>query len=604
MAEQNLMLHSALYLGAAVIAVPIAKRLGLGSVLGYLLAGVAIGPWGMRLIANVESIMHFAEFGVVLLLFLIGLELNPKRLWQMRRPILGLGGSQLLLSALLIAPIAMALGMGLNAALLVGLGLALSSTAIALQSLQERHLMSTPAGGNAFSILLFQDIAVIPLLMLIPLLAGSGFGGGGDPLMESAKMVAAIGAVIVGGHYLTRPVFHYIANTHLPEIFTAFTLLLVLGIALLMDSVGLSMALGSFLAGVLLAESEYRHELELEIRPFKGLLLGLFFISVGMSINFGLFFEHPLLVLGLTMALVAAKLLVLWLLALSPLNAIPRSQSVQFAILLAQGGEFAFVLFSVAAQAGLVDAQENGLLLLVVALSMVATPLLLLLHDRLIAPRLVRTVAPGAEEATPVYTEGEVIIAGFGRFGRVVGRLLHANDIPTTILDHDPEQIEAVRQVGYTVFYGDSTRLDTLRLAGADKARMLIITLDDPEEVLQVVHLAKKHFPHLKLLARAHDMANAMELMRLGVPLFQRELFEASLRLGEKALIELGYGAYRAHCRANEFRDHDRQLMHTLYGHTGLDRRVSVTRADSEELGAIFAADERELDRRREEGWE
>jgi len=476
MNEHHLLQNAIVYLSASVIAVPIMKRLGLGSVLGYLAAGTVIGPWGLGFVENVDDIRHFAEFGVVLLLFIIGLELKPKRLWKMRRPIVGMGGSQLLLTSTLLFMIGLALGYSFNISLVVAMALSLSSTAIALQSLKERNLLSTNAGNSAFSVLLFQDIAVIPILALLPALGVVVGDTDQSAWLGMLKAVAVIGAIVIGGHYLTRPIFRYIANTGMREIFTAFALLLVFGISLLVNAVGMSMALGAFLAGVLLAESEYRHELEVEIEPFKGLLMGLFFISVGMSIDFGLLFRDPLTILALVVMLVVAKGVILWVLA--RLGKVPESQTSLFVFLLSQGGEVSFVIFSVASGSGVLDQATVDYLVVIVALSMLTTPFLLLIYTNVITPRFIHLDQP-MEEDTIDDEDNPVIIAGFGRFGRTVGRLLHANGIPTTILDHDPDQIESIRRFGYKVYYGDSSRHGVLAAAGADKAKLLIITIDD-----------------------------------------------------------------------------------------------------------------------------
>ncbi|MET0116090.1 MAG: glutathione-regulated potassium-efflux system protein KefC [Sedimenticola sp.] len=602
MADQSLLLNAVTYMGAAVVAVPLAKRLGLGSVLGYLIAGIIIGPWGLGMIDNVEDILHFAEFGVVLLLFLIGLELNPKRLWAMRRPILGMGGMQVGLTILALFAIGRLAGLTTESALIIAMGLSLSSTAIALQTLTEKHLLTTHAGNSAFSVLLFQDIAVIPMLAMIPFLGGT-VTDQGDPLTGALKVIAAIGGIVVLGHYLTRPIFRYIAKTGLREIFTAFTLLLVIGIALLMQLVELSMALGTFLAGVLLAESEYRHELEVEIEPFKGLLLGLFFISVGMSIDFGVLFSNPLLILSLVALLVLVKLTVLWLIASRCKDPIPISQRPLFAFLLCQGGEFAFVIFSAAKGAGALEDRLADPLFVIVAISMITTPLLMIIYERYIAPRYVEV----GEERQPDRVEEDgnpVIIAGFGRFGRIVGRLLHASRIPTTILDHDPDHIERVREFGYKVYYGDATRSGVLHAAGADKAKLLVLALDDPEAGLQVVDLVQKQFPNLKILARASDISHGFALRDRGVEIFQREILESALLLGEEALKELGYGAYQAKQAAHAFRDHDEELFNTLYEEGALEKRISMQREAKDELEQVLAADEEDIEQRRKQAWD
>ncbi|QFY91009.1 glutathione-regulated potassium-efflux system protein KefC [Magnetovirga frankeli] len=601
MAETSLLGNTVIYLTAAVIAVPLAKRLGLGSVLGYLIAGAIIGPWVLGLIHNVEDILHFAEFGVVLLLFLIGLELNPRRLWSMRRPILGLGGLQVVASSALLMIPGLLLGLELRVALVIAMGLSLSSTAIALQTLQERNLLPTRAGRSAFSVLLFQDIAVIPMLALIPLL-GSGVQAESGGLMGLLKVAGAIAGVVVLGHYLTRPIFRFIAKTGLQEIFTAFTLLLVTGIALLMAQVQLSMALGSFLAGVLLAESEYRHVLEAEIKPFKGLLLGLFFISVGMSINFGLLLAQPLLILGLVLLLIGIKLLVLWIIAGRTDPPLEKDQRALFAFLLCQGGEFAFVLFGVARTEGLLSTALVDPLILGVSLSMAITPLLLLLLERFIQPQHIHLGEP--RPADQVEEFNPVIIAGFGRFGRIVGRLLYSSHIPTTVLDHDPDHIEAVRKFGYKVYYGDATRLDILRAAGAEQARLLIIALDDPEASVHLVQLAREHFPQLKILARARDLSHAYQLEKQGADLFQREMLESALRLGEQGLRYLGLGAYHAHEAVNRFRDYDRSLYDLLREEGALELGISIQHQGRDELEQVLNADRAEFPHQRDPGWE
>jgi len=584
MNNHDLLANTLIYLGAAVIAVPFAKRLGLGSVLGYLIAGITIGPWGLALIANSRDILHFAEFGVVLLLFLIGLELNPKRLWEMRRPIFGIGSIQVISTSLIIFAACTLLGLPWHSALVIAMGLSLSSTAIALQSLKEKNQLSTPVGHSIFSILLFQDIAVIPMLALIPIL-GSSIEQSNAPLLETLKVAGVIGFIIIGGHFLTRPIFRFIAATHLREIFTAFSLLLVIGIALLMETVGMSMALGTFLAGVLLAESEYRHELEIEIEPFKGLLLGLFFISIGMTIDFGLLWQQPWLIIALVIGLLLIKLTVLSLIARS--EKLPASQQGLFAYLLGQGGEFAFVLSTAAVAAGALEQQWASLLFVVVALSMMTTPLLLLLNDKFIEPRFLHL---GDHQPADIIENphNPVIIAGFGRFGRTVGRLLHANKIPTTILDHNPDQIEDARRFGYRVYYGDASRLDMLRAAGAEEARLLIITVDNPDMALAITDLAQQHFPQLTILARARGMAIALEFLKRGVPQFQREVLESALLLGENALKELGYGAYQAKQMTHIFRNHEHTLLKRMYETDAVEKRIHISQMARKELAKCW----------------
>ncbi|WP_341894622.1 glutathione-regulated potassium-efflux system protein KefC [Ferrovibrio terrae] len=599
----GLLLNGVIYLAAAVIAVPIAKRLGLGSVLGYLIAGIVIGPWGLKLIVDVEAILHFSEFGVVLLLFVIGLELNPRRLWQMRWPIIGLGGGQVIGTTVLLGTVGILIGWPWQVALAAGLGLSLSSTAIALQPLTERNLLTTPGGRSAFSILLFQDIAVIPMLALLPLLAvAPAVTGQSEGWIGAAKAVAAIGIIIFGGRFLTRPLFRIVADTGLREVFTAVALLLVFGIALLMQLAGLSMALGAFLAGVLLAESEYRHELETDIEPFKGLLLGLFFTAVGMSVDFGLLLSHPVKVLAMVLGLIAVKAVVL--LAIARIARLQWSQTWLFVFLLAQGGEFAFVLFGSAASFGIMDADTVALLTVVVALSMATAPLLVVLNDKLIEPRFVR--GDDRPHDVPEDEGNPVIVAGFGRFGQIVVRLLYANRIGVTVLDHDSEIIDTLRRFDFKVFYGDATRLDLLEAAGAAKAKVLVVAVDSQEASLQLVDLAQKHFPQLKIVARARDLPHAMELLNRKVPVIERETFRSALWLGEETLKALGQTAYAARQKTLTFKQHNEALLQQLHAHWGddIDKRITLQRQARARLQQNLEADEKAQESARGLGWD
>jgi glutathione-regulated potassium-efflux system ancillary protein KefC len=591
-----------IYLVAAVIAVPISKRLGLGSVLGYLAAGIAIGPWGLGLIKDVEAIMHFAEFGVVLLLFLIGLELNPRRLWQLRRPIVGMGGLQVLATGALVFAAGMALGADWRLSLVAAMGLALSSTAIGLQILTEKNLLPTPAGSSGFSILLFQDIAVIPMLAIMPLLGVAVAETTGETgWLGFLKVVAVIVFIVVGGRYLTRPIFRLIAIAHLREIFTAFSLLLVIGIALAMDSVGMSMALGTFLAGVLLAESEYRHQLEADIEPFKGLLLGLFFISVGMAVNFGLLSEQIAIVLGLVAGLITVKILVL--LSISYLFKLPAGQRALFAFLLSQGGEFAFVLFSVATSFSAISQDSASLLVLVVALSMATTPLFLILNEKFIEPRFARVSEP--EETEIDSGESEVIIAGFGRFGQIVGRVLFANRIPATIIDHNPDQIARVRRFGFKVFYGDATRLDLLEAAGVHRAKLVILAIDDNDAALASLVVLKQNFPEVRVMCRAWDQVHLYQLKEKGADYVIRETFESSLRMAEEVLKALDFAPFRAKRLANRFRHHNHSVLDELvkvYGDQ--EKELSVSLRAIEEVEKLFETDNEAFSREEDRGWD
>ncbi|UXC36217.1 glutathione-regulated potassium-efflux system protein KefC [Cupriavidus gilardii] len=589
------------FLVAAVVAVPLARRFGLGAVLGYLLAGAAIGPWALRVVTDVESILSFSEFGVVLMLFVIGLELAPSKLWALRQTIFGYGALQMAGCALLIGALAAAFGASWQIALVAGLGLALSSTAIALATLGERNLFATPAGKASFGILLFQDIAAIPMIALLPMLTLDGpQPADGQAWIGAVKAVAVIAAVVVGGRYLVRPALRFIARTGMREMFTAFALLLVVGIAAMMEAVGMSMALGTFLAGVLLADSEYRHALEADIEPFKGLLLGLFFMAVGMSIDFGVMAQQPWQVLGMVAAVVGAKVLVLRLLA--PRFEIARGQRLLFALLISQAGEFAFVVFGVARSAGLLPEDIAALLVLVVALSMVTTPLLLLAYDQIVAPRAGKLRQRADETIEP--QDNPVLIAGFGRFGQIVGRLLYAQGIGVTVLDHDPDQIDFLRQFGFKVFYGDATRMDLLEAAGAAKAKILVVAVDGMDESLALIDRVRQRFPHLRIYARARHVSHVYLLKDRGVELFEREMFEGSLMLGRRVLEGLGLDPAEARAAAMKFRRHNIAAIDRFYPHyTDQKTMVSLARQARDELEEMFRQDREQRRRREEAEW-
>lgn len=589
------------FLVAAVVAVPLARRFGLGAVLGYLLAGAAIGPWALRVVTDVESILSFSEFGVVLMLFVIGLELAPSKLWALRQTIFGYGALQMAGCALLIGALAAAFGASWQIALVAGLGLALSSTAIALATLGERNMFATPAGKASFGILLFQDIAAIPMIALLPMLTLDGpQPADGQAWIGAVKAVAVIAAVVVGGRYLVRPALRFIARTGMREMFTAFALLLVVGIAAMMEAVGMSMALGTFLAGVLLADSEYRHALEADIEPFKGLLLGLFFMAVGMSIDFGVMAQQPWQVLGMVAAVVGAKVLVLRLLA--PRFEIARGQRLLFALLISQAGEFAFVVFGVARSAGLLPTDIAALLVLVVALSMVTTPLLLLAYDQLVAPRAGKLRQRADETIEP--QDNPVLIAGFGRFGQIVGRLLYAQGIGVTVLDHDPDQIDFLRQFGFKVFYGDATRMDLLEAAGAAKAKILVVAVDGMDESLALIDRVRQRFPHLRIYARARHVSHVYLLKDRGVELFEREMFEGSLMLGRRVLEGLGLDPAEARAAAMKFRRHNIAAIDRFYPHyTDQKTMVSLARQARDELEEMFRQDREQRRRREEAEW-
>ncbi|MFP5428623.1 monovalent cation:proton antiporter-2 (CPA2) family protein [Pseudomonas urmiensis] len=589
--EGSLLQTAVIFLLAAVIAVPLAKRLQLGAVIGYLLAGVAIGPQALGLIRDTESVAHISELGVVLLLFIIGLELSPRRLWLMRKAVFGVGLAQVLLTGAVIGAIAVfGFGQSLPAALVVGLGLALSSTALGLQSLAESKQLNAPHGRLAFAILLFQDIAAIPLIALVPLLAASGPDTShGDSLEHGLKVFASIAVVIVGGRYLLRPVFRIVARTGLPEVSTATALLVVIGTAWLMEEAGISMALGAFLAGLLLADSEYRHELESQIEPFKGLLLGLFFISVGMGANLSLLLEAPLLLLGLTLLLVAVKLPLLML--VGRIGGLNKANALRLGVVLAAGGEFAFVVFKLGKDQGLFDAYTYDLLLMTITLSMAATPLLLIICARLLKrPQATREVP---EQYKQIQTDApRVVIVGMGRMGQIVSRILRAQNIPFIALDTSVDAIEMTRTFEQVpVFYGDPLRAEVLHAAKVGEAEYFVITTDDPEITTRTAERVKRLYPHLKVLARARNRQHVHKLTDVGaVPI--RETFYSSLEMTRRALVGLGLTEEQAADRIERFTEHDEQVLETQ-GRVRDDRAKVMQNAKEarEELQRLFESD-------------
>ena len=597
------LLNSFIYLSAAVIAVPVSQALGLGSIIGYLCAGIAIGPWGLGLVTNVDDILHFAEFGVVLMLFLVGLELEPRRLWSLRRPIFGWGCAQVLACAVVLCTVALLAGVGWRTALVAGLGLALSSTSIALQVMGERNLLPTGSGQAGFSILLFQDVAAIPILALLPLLgenlASNSATGSAEHAWEAIKIVAAITCIVLGGRLLLRPLFRWIAASNTREIFTAASLLLVVGIAALMQWVGLSMALGAFLAGVLLAESEYRRELETNIEPFKGLLLGLFFIAVGMGVDFGVLAQFPLQMLGIVVGFLGLKSAVIY--ALTRQMELPFQERPVLTLLLAQGGEFAFVVFQAAAGAHVFSAQTASLLVGAVAVSMLVSPLLLVAMDRWLLPRYANCGTTPMQEISE-QQDAPILIAGFGRYGQIVARVLLAQGIQCTVLDHDAEMIEAARQFGYRVFYGDATRLDLLRTAGAASARILVVAVDEVEQSLEIVDLVKEHFPMLQIVARARDVTHWNQLRDRDVTLVQRELFESSLMSAASVLELLGQTSEWVQQTVQSFRRHNLELFEQLHPHyRDRAKLISVVKQGRAQLDEQMAR-EREISAQRAGG--
>jgi monovalent cation:proton antiporter-2 (CPA2) family protein len=621
----GLLFQAFIYLCAAVIAVPIAKRLGLGSVLGYLLAGIIIGPVIGLVGSETREIQHFAEFGVVMMLFLVGLELQPRMLWQMRNRLIGLGGLQVGITALLIAGATLLMGVYWSVALTIGLIFSLSSTAIVLQTLNEKGLTKTEGGRASFSVLLFQDIAVIPMLALIPLLVlpelaaiaeGKVASGGhhgeefslvaGLPGWAHALVVlGAVATVLLGGHFLSRPLFRYIAASRLREIFTASALLLVIGIALLMTLVDLSPALGTFLAGVVLANSEFRHELESDIEPFKGLLLGLFFITVGAGINFGVLFADFATIIGLTVGVIVTKGLVLY--GLARLFHLESANRWLFTLGLAQAGEFGFVLLSFSIQSHVIPPEMASTLSLVVALSMLLTPVLFILYDKLVASRLTEGEV---QEPDQIDETGKVIIAGNGRFGQIANRMLVASGVKTVALDLEPDIIDILNKVGVKSYYGDATRPELLQAAGIESASAIIIAIDDRQRAVEMVEYVRRHYPHVKILARAYDVNHLYLLNKAGVDIAVREMFEGSLEVGKAALKATGMHPFKVEKMSQAFRRHDQAGLDSLYDLWNENPDMARNRAllasakqHGETLKETMETDRLQFHDRTERGW-
>jgi glutathione-regulated potassium-efflux system ancillary protein KefC/glutathione-regulated potassium-efflux system protein KefB len=582
----SLLAQIAIFLAAAVIAIPIFRRFKLGSVLGYLTAGIIIGPASLGLIKGVEATQNIAQFGIVLLMFVIGLELQPSRLWVLRRSIFVLGTAQVVATAIGVGVAAYFLfGQTWQAALVIGFALSMSSTALALQLLAERGQLNSQFGRSAFSILLFQDVSVMPALALLPLLGASEMSTAPGGWLV-IKLIAVLGAVIIGGRYVLRPMLRIIAASGVAEAFTAAGLLIVLGTALLVSQVGLSLSLGSFLAGVLLADSEFRHELEADIEPFKGLLLGLFFISVGMSANLGLVREKPFLIIGLTVCLVVFKILVLW--AIGRISGLSENASRGLAISLPSGGEFAFVLFGVAAGLRIIDSQVADLLVLVVTASMILSPVLLALYD----VTFKASESDGRPFDTPVELYPKVIIAGFGRFGQIVGRILRAKQIAFTALESNQTQVDFLRSFGNQVFYGDASRLELLRAAHAENAEVFVLAIDDVEASVKTAQLIRQYFPHLKIFARARNRQHAFRLMDLDVRYIIRETLVSSLEMSVQVLEALGQSKSKAVETVHRFRAYDEATMAKQHAVKDDEKKfLATTRESAEQLLHLFEAD-------------
>ncbi len=581
-----MLVNVALFLTAAVLFVPFFKRLGLGAVLGYLCAGVVIGPWGLSLITDVESILHFAEFGVVLLLFVIGLELQPARLWRLRQSVFGTGGLQVLLSTLGLFVIGWAWGIAPMAAFVAAFGLAMSSTAFVIQMLAERHELTTRHGRSAFAILLFQDLSVIPFLALVPMLALGSKPNVHSPdlWIGAAKAVGAVLVTVVGGRYALQPVLRWFAKTGVAEVFTAAALLVVVGTALAMDFVGLSMSLGAFLAGVLLADSEYRHELQADIEPFKGLLLGLFFMAVGMSANVGLMIQRPLDVLAVVVVLMLVKGAVLY--GVGRLAGLEDQSSRSLALSLSQGGEFAFVLFGVAAGTGVLENELRELLIVAVTLSMMVSPLLYSLHARLRPQN-----EPPPFDVIDV-NASQVIIAGFGPFGQIIGRILRLRRISYSVLDKSADNVAFLRQLDIPVFYSDASRTEVLRAAHAGQARLFVVAIADPEESLRVVDAVRRHYPGLAIVACARTRQHALDLMDRGVKHVIRRSFLSSLDATRQVLVALGEEEARVSRYLEAFREHDHKvLLRQMAGPRDSLNLLKSAREGARELQDLFDAD-------------
>jgi monovalent cation:proton antiporter-2 (CPA2) family protein len=614
MHDANFFLSAFIYLATAVVMVPIAQRLGLGSVLGYLIGGAVIGPFALGWVggAQGEEAMHFAEFGVVIMLFMIGLELEPSRLWRMRGPIFGLGGMQVVFTMLAVMAVAMMCGLAFKPALATGMILALSSTAIVLQTLQEKALMRTSGGQDSFAVLLFQDISVIPMLALFPLLA-SGVAkaeshGWLHTLPNWAQPLVTLSAVVMivlAGQYVVPRGFAVLAKTGLRELLTAAALLLIVGVALLMTQVGLSPALGAFVAGVVLAGSHYRHELESNLEPFKGLLLGLFFLAVGASLDFSVIASRPVIIGVLVIALIVLKAAVVF--AIVTALKVRGSHRWLLALALAQGGEFAFALLSMASQQSILDADTSKVLVAVVALSMAVTPLLFVIYEKVIAPRFTAVSGPAREADEIDEHDATVVMAGFGRFGNFVGRFMMSQGVKVTVLESDPDHVDMLRLFGFKVFYGDATRVDLLHAAGIAHARLLIITLADQAKVSQLAEEVREKFPNVRILARAKGYDERFEMMKLGLRSEDvvHEQMGSALELGVKALRALGKPAYAMERAMRRWRRYDEETVHMLAPvQDDMDSYASIVRERRTQLTQLFEKDRAELSGDSDKGWE
>ena len=602
----HLLLNVFVFLLAGCLVVPLAQRFKLGSVLGYLIAGVIIGPFALGLIGDADKVMHFAEFGVIMMMFLIGMELEPAILWRLRRQIVGLGGLQVTVTAMALMVVGIVLGHGWQASLAIGMALALSSTALVMQMLNEKNLTHSVVGETSFSILLFQDIAVIPILIIIPILATT-LNFGVMPVVEGTEsasliahwpvwlqpiaVIAVIAAVILAGNYLSRYVFQAIARANLREVFTAVSLALVIGVTILMELVGVSPALGAFIAGVVLANSEYRRTIESDIEPFKGLLLGLFFISVGMGMDFSEFSHHPVGLIGAVVGLMLIKGLILF--GLGRVFKLDSAPAMGLAFGLAQGGEFAFVLLQLIGGLKIIDPHAQKFLVLVVALSIAATPILTTLFAKFILPRFMSALPE--RDYDVINEHNPVIIAGFGRFGQIVGRFMLSQGLKVTVLEKNPDQVELLRRFGSKGYFGDATRLDLLRSAGLAEARMLVVAVDDAESAVEIVKLSKLHFPKLLVYARARNRRHAYELHKAGVDYYHRETLDSSLTLARDAMIAMGYAKADIERKAKKFRTHDIQTLRRSFEFFESEPdMINFAKLSREELEGILKEDQQD----------
>ncbi|WP_061286091.1 monovalent cation:proton antiporter-2 (CPA2) family protein [Leptospira interrogans] len=591
MLDHNLLINLIVFLSAAVISVPLFKRIGLGSVVGYLVGGTIIGPWGIGLITDVDSILHLSEFGVVLLLFLIGLELKPQRLWILRRPVFGLGGLQVILTSLTFFILLSSLGLEKRQAIVISISISLSSTAFALQVLGEKNELNTTHGRSAFAILLFQDLAIIPIMATLSFLTESTSNPGSHgSIKEILFPIGTIIAVILVGRFLARPLFKLVASSGNHEIFTALSLLIVIGVSILMNQVGLSMALGSFLGGVILADSEYRHELESNLEPFKGLFLGLFFLAVGMSINLGEVLKDPILVILLAFILILVKTIILYFIGIITKHS--KEVSLNLSTIISQGGEFAFVILGVGVSLSILPKEKADLVIAVVTLSMGLTPILGILKDK--TSKWIFKEDQNIKEDT-IEEQNRVIVAGFGRFGQIIARMLFVHKIGFTALEHNPDQVNLARKFGYKIYYGDASKLSLLRSAGAEHADLFILAIQDIDVSVKIAELIKKNFPNLTIIARARNREHVFKLMELGIQIIRRDTFASALELAGETLSQLGFIDSEVEKKVKKFRAHDELTLKGQFQIRGDEKEfIQFSKNSMRQLEDAFEADRQE----------